>query len=471
MRSATHDTVAPSFVMATREPTIRFFKGPTGHRVGYATHGSGPPLVCSAWWVSHLEEDWKHLGFRRFFGGLGEHFTVYRYDRPGAGLSDRERESVSLDDEAATLRALCDHAELERLSLFGLTCAVPPALLLAASQPKRIDKMVFFGAYLRGADVAPKPVREAVTALVRASWGLGTTMITDLFDPNLDAEGRQALSDNQRASASKDMAAKLLQLTFETDISEQAPKVNIPALVLHRKDDRAIPFAAGRELAATLPNATFQPLDGAEHVPWLGDVDAARDAVLTFLGVRDEAPRQTNAPTHALVRAGEIWTLTYEGESVHLKHARGLSDLAVLLASPGQEVHCGTLWSCAETAQALGQAEDPMLDEEALGAYRQRLRELEAELDGHTGARAATLRRERDALASELRAAVGLGGRKRALDATSERARKAVSARLRACIRKIAEALPKAGVHLGKRVITGVYCSYEPAERMRWVVR
>ena len=43
------------------------------------------------------------------------------------------------------------------------------------------------------------------------------------------------------------------------------------AVVLHRRDDRAIPFERGRELAAGLPDATFVAFPGDDHFPWFGD--------------------------------------------------------------------------------------------------------------------------------------------------------------------------------------------------------
>ena len=79
-------------------PQVRFFDDPAGHRVAYASHGSGPPLVFTAWWVSHVENDWEHPGYRAFFEALGRYHQVIRYDRPGAGLSDRDRNLSFLAD-------------------------------------------------------------------------------------------------------------------------------------------------------------------------------------------------------------------------------------------------------------------------------------------------------------------------------------------------------------------------------------
>src|ERR1700682_1624578 len=69
----------------------------------------------------------------------------------------------------------------------------------------------------------------------------------------------------------------------------------------------------------------------------------------------------------------------------------------------------------------------PILDERAKSKYRARFRELEEELTEATAwaasPRAAKVRQEMDALADQLTAAVGLGGRDRKAGSPAERAR------------------------------------------------
>jgi len=454
-------------------PSIRFFRSPTGHRVAYALHGRGPALVCTGWWVSHVEEDWKHEGFRRFFCRLGEHFSVYRYDRPGTGLSDRERDRVALEDEVATIEALFEHEHISRASLFGLSCGGPTALAFAHLHPEQIDRIALFGSFARGDSVAPAKVREAVQQLVRVSWGLGAKVLTDLLDPHLNATERKALTSTQRASASPEMAAELLRLTFEADVRGDVDGLEIPVLVAHRRGDRTIPFEAGRELAAVIPGATLCSLEGDAHVPWHGDGDAAADAILAFLrpgAVTETADAGPREPS--FVREGEVFRITFGGETAHLKASRGLADLALLLAHPGREFHARTLHQGVDPNAPLdprGASDDDVLDPQALAAYRARLAELDSQLEAGSISEA-SVHDERQAIARELRAAVGLGGRRSKLDPTSERARKAVSARIRAAITKVTEGHAAAGLHLAQSITTGTFCVYEPAEAVSWTV-
>jgi DNA-binding CsgD family transcriptional regulator len=53
--------------------------------------------------------------------------------------------------------------------------------------------------------------------------------------------------------------------------------------VLHRRDDRAVEFSNGRDVAAGIPGATLLILDGASSLIWEGDVEAVLEPVVSFL--------------------------------------------------------------------------------------------------------------------------------------------------------------------------------------------
>ena len=133
------------------------------------------------------------------------------------------------------------------------------------------------------------------------------------------------------------------------------------------------------------------------------------------------AARRHAAATDAgeLTRDGDTWAWTWAGTTVRVKHAKGIADLALLLERAGREVHVRELeGAAAPSTAATGQA---VLDEAAVQQYRQRLVDLEDDLDeaerhGDAG-RAERLTVERDALVEELTKAFGLGGRARTVAA------------------------------------------------------
>jgi tetratricopeptide (TPR) repeat protein len=169
-------------------------------------------------------------------------------------------------------------------------------------------------------------------------------------------------------------------------------------------------------------------------------------------------------------REGAVWTITYHGERGHLPDAKGLRDLAVLLARPGRSVHAAEL----DTGRPFQMGADAVLDGTAKAAYRQRLADLGTEIDeaeAHNDLhRAEKAHAERDALIAELSAAVGLGGRDRRLGDTSERARKAVTARIRDAIIRIERVNTDLAHHLRDSIQTGTWCTYTPSQPTHWTL-
>ncbi|MEU9079499.1 AAA family ATPase [Kitasatospora sp. NPDC048538] len=177
-------------------------------------------------------------------------------------------------------------------------------------------------------------------------------------------------------------------------------------------------------------------------------------------------------------REGPLWHLAYAGRDTRLPDSKGLHDLAVLLARPGTPVPAVEL--AAPPAAAPGPAEGlhpegdtgELLDATARSAYRRRLQELAAEAEEADAAadpdRSERIAVERDALVAQLSAAYGLGGRVRRTGSPAERARTAVTARIRAAVRRIAADHPELGRHLDTAVRTGTLCVYAPEDPPDW---
>jgi hypothetical protein len=186
-----------------------------------------------------------------------------------------------------------------------------------------------------------------------------------------------------------------------------------------------------------------------------GDAQPARRAS----AVHTERPR--------LRRVGDMWQATYRGHTAYLRDSKGLHDLAALLDRPGTDLPALRL-AGAETADtARPQHSEPVLDRAALVAYRRRLAELDDELAGaRTTSDLAHQQRatdEREQLLTQLRRATRPGGTPRTLATTAaERARKAVTARVRDAIRRITDALPELGTHLDRTIRTGNTFRYDP---------
>ncbi|WP_339133624.1 AAA family ATPase [Streptomyces sp. f51] len=194
-------------------------------------------------------------------------------------------------------------------------------------------------------------------------------------------------------------------------------------------------------------------------------------------GRRSEPP----PPAPEFRREGPLWHLVYAGREARLPDSKGLRDIAVLLGRPGIPVPATDLAAPGGTAGDVGTSAGDLhapgdlgevIDATARAAYRRRLRELEGEAEAADASgdavRSRRIAEERDALVRQLSAAYGIGGRVRRAGSPAERARTAVTARVRAAVRRVAAAHPQLGRHLETAVRTGTLCVYEPETPPAW---
>jgi pimeloyl-ACP methyl ester carboxylesterase/DNA-binding CsgD family transcriptional regulator len=261
---------------------VRFSPTPDG-RVAYSVVGSGPPLVCLFGWVSHLGLLWETPAHRRFVERLARDFTVIRYDRVGCGLSDRGRTRFTLDSEVEALAALVEHLGLRRFGLFGSCDGGQVAAAYAVAQPAVVSSLILYGTCARGTDLAPESVRTSLLSLVRAHWGLGSRVLSDIWFPDAPIEVSDWFARFQRGAATGETAARFLELFYGTDVSALLPALRVPSLVLHRRGSRAVRFELGRQLAALIPGAHLSTLEGRAQPIYAEHDEAAASAVAAFL--------------------------------------------------------------------------------------------------------------------------------------------------------------------------------------------
>ena len=190
------------------------------------------------------------------------------------------------------------------------------------------------------------------------------------------------------------------------------------------------------------------------------------------------------ARDHVFRQQGEYWTIIYQGETLRLRHAKGLAYIAHLLRYPGQEFHAIDLINVvegdrgepqptpentrAQAARSLGDA-GAMLDSQAKQDYKRQLNELREDLEEahafNDPGRVEKLQQEIDVLTQELARAVGLGGRERRAGSHAERARVNVTRAITSAVQKIAEHHAGLGCYFRDTIRTGTFCSYVPDPR------
>ncbi|WP_420120621.1 alpha/beta fold hydrolase [Nakamurella sp.] len=291
------------------DQAVRFVRA-GGHHVAYAVVGAGPPVVLGGWWCANLELNWQDPRFRQFLAPLAARHSIIRFDPPGTGASDGGDPPATVEEEVALLGAVVDALGVDRFSLIGASSGAAAAAAFAVRRPGRVERLVLYGSFARGAELATAAARDALLDVVSRHWGLGSRLLADLFVPGASDAERADFARFQRRSARPEQAVRSLAATYRTDVTGYLPRVRVSTHVIHRRGDRAVPCALGADVARRIRGAGFVPLDGVDHFPWRGDATSVADAMLRGLGHRSPTRPEPVAVTG---REREILALVAQG--------------------------------------------------------------------------------------------------------------------------------------------------------------
>lgn len=258
---------------------ITFARASDGVNVAIGRSGEGPVLLKTANWLNHLEFDWQSPIWAPLFSRLAERLCLVRYDGRGSGLADRDAADISFGGFLRDLDAVTATIKPEKFALLGLSQGVAGAIAYAVNNPERVSKLILYGGYARGrnrsGDAGDREKGEALLALMRQGWGAeGSAFMrafSSIYLPNGTAEQIRWFSEMQRMATSGEVAAKLRAACDDIDVADLLPRVRVPTLVLHARNDNVVPYAQGRAIAAAIPDAKFVTLETENHVPLPGD--------------------------------------------------------------------------------------------------------------------------------------------------------------------------------------------------------
>jgi pimeloyl-ACP methyl ester carboxylesterase/DNA-binding SARP family transcriptional activator len=256
---------------------VRCCHTPDGVRLAYATSGAGPPLVKAANWLSHLDYDWASPVWSHWWRELSERHLLVRYDERGCGLSDWsvDASSFTFDAWVRDLETVVDTLGLRRFPLLGISQGGPVAIAYAVRHPERVSHLVLLGTFAQGRRRRARTREELELAetrinLVRFGWGRAEATYRQLFVARFLPEGTQEqwrdFDELQRRSTSPENAWRFLDEFANIDVTELAPKVTVPTLILCAKREPDNMFEQSRLLAAQIPGSRLIPLDSANHL-------------------------------------------------------------------------------------------------------------------------------------------------------------------------------------------------------------
>ena len=277
--------------------------------IAYQVIGDGPvDLVVIPGWVTHVELAWEDPLQAAFLRRLAAFARLIVFDKRGTGLSDRVplNQLPILEERMDDVRAVMDAAGSERAALLGVSEGGAMSALFAATYPERTAALVLYGAFARtGAELLSAEEVDARLERLEREWPDSVDIAVPAPSLAGDEDHRRRWRTFVRHAASPGAAIALLRMNSQIDVREVLPSIGVPTLVLYRRDarfghgaaawrsggdDPITPAGEARELAERIPGARLVELPGADHLPWVGEVEPLVGEVAEFLtGVRHAA--------------------------------------------------------------------------------------------------------------------------------------------------------------------------------------
>ena len=287
-------------------------------QVSGRTDGSGPDIVLSSGFVSHLELDWADPAHAHFLHRLGTMGRLVRYDKRGTGMSDRPPGVPDLETRMHDVLAVMDAAGSDRAILVGYSEGGPLSILMAATHPERVQSLVLYASYAKRIWSPDYPwgqtqeARIAYTDDLVARWDWEADARKRI--PSGDESVQRWWAQRMRAAATPTTVRALMDMNSLVDVRHTLSAVRVPTLVLHRTRDNFFQVAEAQYIADRVPGARLQVLDGVDHFV-SGDPDQILDAIEPFV-TRDPGnaaspswpwPRWSRCPAPAGTRWSPTW--------------------------------------------------------------------------------------------------------------------------------------------------------------------
>jgi class 3 adenylate cyclase len=233
--------------------------------------------------VDLFEED---DGLARLLEGLRDIGRVVIFDRRGLGLSDPivDWERPVLDQWADDVAAVVDASGAEDVVVFAWD-GYGVGSRFVVGHPGQCRSLVLFQP-LSVSDLLWDDWATRRSGLLQENLDGTRQDFLQLFAPSRasDTSFRAWYARAGRAGASPATARRIWESVFRSRPGDQLlSQVGVPTLVLHRRDNAYAPAEAVREAASLIPGATTVELEGADHFPFVGDVDAVIAEVAAFL--------------------------------------------------------------------------------------------------------------------------------------------------------------------------------------------
>ncbi|MGH9028429.1 MAG: adenylate/guanylate cyclase domain-containing protein [Acidimicrobiales bacterium] len=278
-------------------PDTRYTSTVDGVRIAYQVWGSGPrDLVVVRDASTPIDCLWDEPRIAHMLQRLGGFCRNIWFDARGWGSSDvlTLRGLPGMDAWLDDITAVMSAVSSEKAVVAGMNDGGSPTILFAATYPHRVSALVLVNTYARFVQapdypcgLPPELFDRYLEAMVE-SWGTLQNLKAGMAPSMVgDEHWCRWMFRSQRLGSSPTGVEAFMRAVSETNVHHVLPSIQVPTIVLHRRENRHVRVEHGRYLADHIPGALYKELPGEDHAFYAGDTDALVDEIEEFVtGVR-----------------------------------------------------------------------------------------------------------------------------------------------------------------------------------------
>jgi pimeloyl-ACP methyl ester carboxylesterase len=247
----------------------------------YELIGKGPELVLIPGTFAD-RRTWS-----RVVGRLAARFRCLLLDPRGTNDTPDPGTPFTADDLAGDVVAAMDAAKFERAHVVGHSLGASVAVILAARWPDRVRRLVA---------CAPAAAPDAFLTVVFDLWdamaasklpdhAVNVALVLDAFGRAAYENGtvKAILGEMDRRPIPRDTIRRYVECDRRLDLNPVMRNVDASTLVIVGAEDALTGVENARAVAAAVPGARFQVIEGSGHGPHLETPMAFARIVTSFL--------------------------------------------------------------------------------------------------------------------------------------------------------------------------------------------
>ena len=223
----------------------RFCSSFDGTIIAYASIGKGTPFLKAPNFVSSLEHDWRNPMWTHMYRFLAKEYTLYRFDQRGNGLSDLDPENINFESFVKDMEAVVNNSQINKFPIFGISQGCSVSIAYAHKYPEKVTHLILVGGYARGrakrGNSDYKEKFELEKNMILNGWENENPAFRQFFSSTMIPDGTKeqmnSFNNVMKVSTSAKNAVKIISANDQIDVSRLLPKLNIPTIIFHIKND------------------------------------------------------------------------------------------------------------------------------------------------------------------------------------------------------------------------------------------